>query len=186
MEATETEFERGFEQFPLLPETVEKEATTMWTEYKLFIDRGNVIQLAVGLVIGTAFGSIVSSFVSDVLSPMLGLVTSSRLSESFAVLRKGPNYPYTTREAARQDGAVTLNYGVFIQTYLNFLAISASLFLVMKILRASRAQKLDTERIKECTFCFSDVPGKARKCPKCTADLECVGRAKPVPFDNIG
>jgi large conductance mechanosensitive channel len=166
------DFDATFEQFPLLPEKVEKEATTMWTEYKLFIDRGNVIQLAVGLVIGTAFASIVTSFVSDVLSPVLGMVTSSRLSESFAVVHKGPNYPYLTRESARTDGAVTLNYGAFIQTYLNFLAISASLFLVMKILSASRAQKIDSERIKECPFCLSDIPGKAMKCPKCTADIK--------------
>lgn len=163
--------ERGLEQFPLLSEKVEEEALDMWSQYKMFIDRGNVVDLAVGLVIGTAFGAIVSSLVSDVLSPILGVLTSSRLSETFAVVRRGPQYPYTTRELARTDGAVTLNYGAFIQTALNFLAISASLFIVMKVLRASRTQKMDSERLKECPFCLSDVPGKASKCPHCTASL---------------
>lgn len=166
-----TSREQGFERFPLLNDQVEEEVVSMWTEYKLFIDRGNVINLAVGLVIGTAFGAVVSSFVTDVISPIVGIVTSSRLSETFAVVHKGPGYPYNTREAARTDGAVTLNYGQFIQTYLNFLAISASLFVVMRVLRASRDQKLTTEKIKECPFCLSDIPGKATKCPNCTANF---------------
>ena len=111
--------ERGFEQFPLIADRVEEEAVSVWAEYKMFIDRGHVINLAVGLLMGTAFGAIVSSFVSDVLSPILGILTSSRLSETFAVVRRGPHYHlgYNTREAARSDGAVTLNHGQFIQTY---------------------------------------------------------------------
>ncbi len=163
--------DRGFDQFPLLSEKVEEEALGVWSEYKMFIDRGSVIHLAVGLVIGTAFSAIVTSLVSDVLSPIFGIFTSSRLSETFAVVHRGPKYPYNTREAARTDGAVTLNYGAFIQTGINFLAISASLFVVMKLLNASRAQKIGAERLKECPYCLSDVPGKATKCANCTASL---------------
>jgi large conductance mechanosensitive channel len=161
----------GLEQFPLLPEKLHDKGPDLWTQYKHFVDRGNVVNLAVGLVIGTAFAAVVSSFVSDILSPVLGLITTSRLSETFVVLRHGTQAPYKTRESARADGALTWNYGQFIQTYLNFIVITASLFLVMKLIDASRAQKLHSEKIKECPFCFNDIPFRASKCPKCTGDI---------------
>lgn len=141
-------------------------------DFKNFVDKGNVVDLAIGIVIGNAFSEVVTSFVGDIFTPVIGLMVSSKLTEKFAVIKKGPHYPYNTRDEAREDGAVTWNYGNFTQILINFWIISFSLFVIVRILQTrKKKQKIQTDVLKECDYCFSDIDGRARKCPSCTADL---------------
>jgi large conductance mechanosensitive channel len=144
---------------------------TLFHDFKKFINRASILDLAIGLVIGNAFSAVVSSFVSDVFTPIFGLFVTSKLSETFYVIRKGPHFPYKTRDEARLDGAVTLNYGNFFQLIINFFLMSVSLFFVIRMFQQMRKKKIDTKVVKECLFCYSDIDGRARKCPSCTADL---------------
>lgn len=163
------------EQVPLLRKTKNR-LGDLFFDFKNFIDKGSVIDLAVGLVIGNAFSEVVTSMVSDLLTPIFGLVINSKLSETFLVIRKGPHYPYNTREEAKTDKAITWNYGNFIQLTMNFVMISASLFLVIKMYhemkRKNKDKKIENQIMKECPFCFTGIDGRAIKCPSCTGDLE--------------
>ena len=160
------------ESTPFLERT-ELTAKTMWTDFKNFINQGNVVDLAVGIVVGGAFGAVVTSFVSDLFIPVVSLIVSSELSETFVVLKKGPNFPYTTRAEAVQDGAVTWNYGNFVQLFINFLLMSVALFIVIKMFstlkRKNKASAAPTT--KDCPMCYKDIDIRAAKCPFCTADL---------------
>lgn len=161
------------ENTPLLPVAVNK-AKSVWNDFKSFVDKGNVLDLAVGVVIGAAFSDIVTSFVQDLLTPVLGLVVTSELSESFLVIKKGPNFPYNTRIDAKEDGAVTWNYGNFLQLSFNFLLVSVSLYFVVKIVQKSRKKRIDNGEdlsIKECPFCYSAIDGRATKCKNCTSSF---------------
>lgn len=155
----------------------------IWKDFKSFVDKGSVFDLAIGLVIGTAFSEIVNSFVADIFSPLIGMVVSSKLTEVFVVLKKGDHSPYKTREEAKNDGAVTWNYGNFIQLWINFFIISLCLFSFMKFI--SRIRKLQVEKSqqeesdnydnvseKECQFCFQSVDKRALKCSFCTSNLK--------------
>lgn len=143
----------------------------VFKDFRNFINKGSIIELAIGIVIGEAFASVVNSFVVDVFSPILGLITSSKLSEAFLVLRKGPHFPYNTREEAQSDGAVTWNYGNFIQLLLNFLCIAVCLFMVMKMSQSVRRKRISSNNTKECPKCFSEIDGRATKCAHCSTDL---------------
>ena len=144
---------------------------SVFTDFKNFINKGSVLDLAVGIVIGEAFSSVVNSFVSDIFSPILGLIVSSKLSEAFVVIKKGEHYPYKTREEARKDGAVTWNYGNFLQLMINFLCIAVALYLVMKMSKSVQKKRISTKSTKECPRCFSEIDGRATKCANCTADV---------------
>lgn len=162
------------EQSPLLPHVRRstRKIKEIWSDFKAFVDKGNVVDLAVGIVIGSAFSEVVTSFVADIFSPFLGLVVSSKLSETFMVIRDGEHGPpYKTRDEARQDGAITWNYGNFVQLMINFFLISMALFMVVRILQAFHRKQLQTEVVRECQFCFAHIDGRARKCSSCTADL---------------
>lgn len=102
-------------------------------EFKLFIQRGSFFELAVALVVGEAFTSIVKSFVNDIFAPVLSLLLTNQLSEVFIVMKSGPNAPYVTRDEATADGAVTWNYGNFIQMCINFFVMSLALFVFFKM-----------------------------------------------------
>ena len=150
----------------------------MVQEFKAFIMRGNVVDMAVGIVIGVAFGAIVSSAVKDVLMPPIGLALGSLdFSNLMLVLKEGSVAgPYTSLAAAQAAGAVTINYGQFINTIINFLIIAAVVFFFIvrpigRIRAREAAAQPATPTTKECSFCFSSIPLKATRCPNCTSQL---------------
>jgi large conductance mechanosensitive channel len=149
----------------------------MFKEFKEFVMRGNVVDMAVGIVIGAAFGTIVNSFVSDIIMPPIGLILGNvDFSSLFVVLREGKVAgPYESLSAAKTAGAVTLNYGVFINTIISFLIIAFAVFLLIrKINRLKRKEEapLPAPATKECPYCISAIPLKATRCPNCTSELK--------------
>ncbi len=149
----------------------------MWKDFRDFIMRGNVLDMAVGIVIGTAFGAIVKSFVSDVLMPPIGLLLGGvDFANRFVVLKPGdPPPPYGSLDAAQAAGAVTLNYGVFLNTVVYFLIIAFAIFLLLRAVQ--RYQQPTAEEApaapatKECPYCLSTIPAGATRCPYCTSEL---------------
>lgn len=144
----------------------------MLQEFKKFIMRGNVVDMAVGIVVGAAFGTIVKSFVEDILMPPIGLLLGKvDFTNLYVVLRQGTTAkPYASLAAAKQAGAVTFNYGVFITTLINFLIIGFALFLVVKGVNALRAKEEAppaAPATKECPECLSVIPIKATRCAHC-------------------
>lgn len=149
----------------------------MFKEFKEFALRGNVVDMAVGIIIGAAFGAIVSSLVADVIMPPIGLLLGNvDFSSLFVVLKAGTTPgPYETLAAAKQAGAVTLNIGVFINTISSFLIIAFAVFLVIrqinKLRRKAEAPPAEPTT-KQCPFCLLAVPLKAIRCPYCTSQLK--------------
>jgi len=149
----------------------------MLKDFKEFVMRGNVVDMAVGIVIGAAFGAIVTSFVADVIMPPIGLLLGNvDISGLFAVLKEGkvPG-PYETLAAAKAAGAVTLNYGVFFNTIMSFLIVAFSVFLVIRnVNRLKRKEEAPAPApaTKECPFCLSAIPVKAVRCAYCTSELK--------------
>jgi large conductance mechanosensitive channel len=144
----------------------------MYKEFREFVMRGNVVDLAVGVVIGAAFGKIVTSFVEDILMPPIGLVLGGVDFSNLFINLSSNSYPSIA--AAKAAGAATLNYGVFCNTILNFLIIAFAIFLLIKqINRMQRpAPAAPVPTIKECPHCLSAVPLKATKCAHCTSELK--------------
>lgn len=139
----------------------------MWKEFRTFIMRGNVLDLAVGIIVGAAFGKIVSSFVSDILTPAISLGTGRVDFSNLFLPLDGHSYP--TLEAAKAAGAATLNYGLFLNSVLDFLIIA---FAVFVLVRAANKLKKKEEAVpapdkKDCPECLSSIPAKARKCAHC-------------------
>jgi large conductance mechanosensitive channel len=151
----------------------------MLKDFKAFIMKGNVVDMAIGIIIGIAFGAIVSSIVKDVIMPPVGLALGNvDFQNLFAVLKQGTTAgPYASLAAAQAAGAVTINYGVFINTIINFLIIAAVLFfLVVRPIAQSNARKAASVPVaapatKECPFCYTNIPIKATRCPNCTSAL---------------
>ena len=149
----------------------------MFKEFKEFAMRGNVLDMAVGIVIGASFGAIITSFVADVIMPPIGLLLGNiDFSSLFIILKEGkvPG-PYESLAAAKAAGAVTLNYGVFINTIISFLIVAFAVFLVIKNMnKLKREQEAPpaAPATKECPFCLSAIPMKAVKCAHCTAELK--------------
>lgn len=144
----------------------------MFQEFKKFIMRGNVVDMAVGIVVGAAFGNIVKSLVDDILMPPIGLLLGKvDFSNLYVVLREGTSpKPYASLSAAKAVGAVTFNYGVFITTLINFVIIGCALFLVVKGINALRAKEEappPAPTTKECPECLSVIPIKATRCAHC-------------------
>ena len=147
-------------------------------DFKAFIMRGNVVDMAVGIVIGVAFGAIVNSAVRDVIMPPIGLLLGEiDFSNLLIVLKEGtaPG-PYPSLAAAQSAGAVTVNYGTFINTVINFLIIAAVVFflIVRPIARLQARQKVEEAHApatKACPFCLTNVPVGATRCPACTSQL---------------
>ncbi len=148
----------------------------MFKEFKEFALRGNVVDMAVGIIIGAAFGTIVGSLVADVLMPPIGLLLGNvDFSNLFVVLKEGSAAgPYASLAAAKAAGAVTLNYGVFINAIINFLIVALAIFFLIRGLnRLKRKQEAPAEvTTKECPQCLSTIPLKAKRCAHCTAQLE--------------
>ena len=149
----------------------------MFKEFKTFIMRGNVMDMAIGIVIGTAFGLIVNSLVNDIIMPPIGLALGSvDFSNLFALLREGTTPgPYASLADAQSAGAVTINYGVFINTIISFLIIGFSLFLIVRMINAAYKKEAEPApapvTTKECPHCYSVIPMKATRCPYCTSQL---------------
>lgn len=149
----------------------------MIKEFREFAMRGSVLDMAVGIVIGAAFGAIVSSLVTDVLMPPLGLLLGKvDFSNLYFVLLSGQTAgPYASLAAAQQAGAVTLNYGLFINKVISFLIVAFALFLVirsMNRLKKKSEAPPAAPTTKDCPFCSTAIPIKAVRCPHCTSQLE--------------
>ena len=148
----------------------------MLKEFKEFAMRGNVMDMAIGIIIGSAFGSIVSSIVNDIIMPPVGILLSGvDFSNMFVVLKEGASpKPYSSISAAQEVGAVTLNYGIFINQIISFLIIAFVVFFLVKSMNRFN-QKEDDSTVepdtKECAFCYTQIPIKASRCPHCTSQL---------------
>ena len=155
--------------------TKEKVNTAMLKEFKEFAMRGNVVDMAVGIIIGAAFGTIVKSLVDDVLMPPIGLLLGNvDFSNLFLVIKEGTAAgPYASLAAAKAAGAVSINIGIFINTIISFLIVAFSVFLVIKnINRMKKEAPPPDPTTKECSFCLSVIPIKATRCPQCTSELK--------------
>lgn len=147
----------------------------MLKEFREFIMRGNVLDLAVGVIIGAAFGGIVTSLVNDVIMPPIGLALGQvDFKDLYLLLNEGsPAGPYASLAAAQAAGAVTLNYGAFINTVINFLIIGFAIFLVIRAANRLYQKPAPPPAApgRECPFCFSAIASKATRCPHCTSQL---------------
>lgn len=155
-------------------------------EFKQFILKGNMLDLAVGVVIGGAFGGIVNSLVNDIIMPPIGLLLGNvNFSDLFVQLNPGKvSLPDgTTLAAAKELGAVTWNYGQFLSTIINFVIIALAIFLVVRMVNKIRthAEELAKKKAeetpaepteKECPYCFTKISIKASRCPNCTSKLD--------------
>ncbi len=149
----------------------------MLKEFKEFAMRGNVMDMAIGIIIGAAFGPIVGSLVGDVIMPPIGLLMGNvDFSNLFFVLKEGAQAgPYASVAAAKAAGAVTINYGLFINTIINFVIVAFAVFMMVKAMnRMKREQPAPAAAptTKDCPFCLSAIPLKATKCAHCTADIK--------------
>jgi large conductance mechanosensitive channel len=149
----------------------------MLKDFKEFAMRGNVVDMAVGIVIGAAFGGIVKSFVDDVLMPPIGLLLGNvDFSNLFITLKEGAKAagPYASLAAAKTAGAVTLNLGIFINTIISFVIIAFAVFMVIKGINRMKKEEVAPPAeptTKECPFCLSTIALKATRCPHCTSEL---------------
>ena len=155
-------------------------------EFKNFAMRGNVVDLAVGFTVGAAFSTVARSLVDDIIMPPVGLLIGQDFADSFVVLQAGnPDIaaqPYETLAQAQEAGAVTWNYGLFINTIITFLIVALAMFLIIRFINRLDAQmteefgekpKEPTEPAnKKCPYCLQTIPYRARRCPQCTSHLE--------------
>jgi len=149
----------------------------MLKEFKEFAMRGNVVDMAVGIIIGAAFGTIVKSLVADVLMPPIGLLFGGvDFSNLYGVLQVGdPAGPYASLVDAQAAGAVTVNYGVFINTIISFLIVAFAVFLVIRGINRMQREQEEAPAdptTKECPHCLTEIAIKATRCPNCTSQLE--------------
>lgn len=146
-------------------------------EFKKFALRGNVVDMAVGVILGAAFGAIITSLVNDVLMPPVGMLFGKiDFANLYWVLQNGtPAGPYLSLTAAQEAGAVTLNYGVFINSVITFLIVALAMYLLIRSinqLKRAKPEAAPPEPItKECAYCFSEISIKAVRCPNCTSEL---------------
>jgi len=147
----------------------------MLKDFKAFIMRGSVVDLAVGVIIGAAFGSIIKSLVDDILMPPIGLATGGGdFANKFLVLKDGAKAaaPYASLADAKAAGAVTLNYGVFVNQMVTFLIVAACIFLVVRMVaRLQGPPPAAAPSTKTCAFCATEIPVAAKRCPHCTSAL---------------
>jgi large conductance mechanosensitive channel len=140
-------------------------------EFREFALRGNMLDMAIGIIIGAAFGRVISSFVSDIMMPPIGLLSGrhSDLSNKFINLS---GHAYTTLAEAKAAGAATINYGLFLNASFDFLIVALAVFLLIRQVNRLRGQVASAvPATKECPFCVSSVPVKATRCPNCTSQL---------------
>jgi large conductance mechanosensitive channel len=149
----------------------------MFKEFREFALKGNVVDMAVGIIIGAAFGTIVTSLVADIIMPPIGLILGKvDFSSLFIVLKEGKvTGPYDSIAAAKAAGAVTVNYGAFINTIVSFLIVAFAVFLLIRNINRLQRQKEappPAPASKECPYCLSVIPIKATRCAHCTSDIK--------------
>ncbi|MBN1428063.1 MAG: large-conductance mechanosensitive channel protein MscL [Anaerolineae bacterium] len=150
----------------------------MIKEFRDFIMRGNVIDMAVGIIIGASFGSIINSLVNDIIMPPIGLLMGKvDFSNRYILLQEGSSTaaPYASLADAQSAGAVTLNYGLFINTIISFLIVGLAVFLLIKAVNRLHTQKPAepaAPTTRECPFCFTDISINATRCPNCTSEIK--------------
>ena len=150
----------------------------MLKEFKEFAMKGNMLDMAIGIIIGAAFGAIIKSLVADVLMPPIGILLGGvDFSEMFMVMKEGSTPPpYETLAAAKEAGAVVMSWGVFINTIINFLIVAFAIFLLVK--QVNKAKKKEAEAppaeptTKECAECCSEIPIKAKRCAHCASEVK--------------
>jgi len=149
----------------------------MLKEFREFAVKGNVIDMAVGIVIGSAFGTIIKSLVDDLIMPPIGLLLGGvDFSNLFVVLKQGTTpKPYISLAAAQEVGAVTLNIGLFVNTVISFLIVAFAIFLLLRSINKLKREQPEAppaeSTTKECPFCYTDISIKATRCPNCTSNL---------------
>jgi large conductance mechanosensitive channel len=147
----------------------------MMKEFKEFAMRGNVVDMAVGIIMGAAFGTIVTSLVADVIMPPIGMLLGNiDFSNLFLVLKEGkvPG-PYPSLAVAKAAGAASINYGFFINTVISFVIVAFAVFLLVRAInKLKREEVAPAATMKECPYCVSSIPIKATKCPHCTSELK--------------
>jgi large conductance mechanosensitive channel len=156
-----------------------KEGTRMLQDFKAFITRGNVIDMAVGIIVGIAFGLVVNSFVKDIIMPPIGLALGNvDFGNLFVILKEGltPG-PYASLAEAQAAGAVTINYGTFVNTVVNLVIIAAVVFFlivrpVARLQARKKAEEPAAPTTKECPYCATSIPINASRCPNCTSELK--------------
>ncbi len=142
----------------------------MLKEFKAFVMRGNVVDMAVGIIIGAAFGRIITSLVTDILMPPLGLALGKVDFSTLFLNISGT--PYPTLAAAKAAGAATINYGLFINSVIDFLIVAFVIFLlIQQVNRWNKPAPAPEATTKDCPYCFSAIPIKATRCPDCTSEL---------------
>jgi large conductance mechanosensitive channel len=145
----------------------------MLKEFKEFVMRGNVVDMAVGIVIGAAFGVIITSLVSDIIMPPIGLLLGDDFSNLFAVIKEGdPVGPYATLALAKEAGAVTINWGVFVLAIISFIIIAIAVFLLIRSINKMRREAEEAPPdTKDCPHCLSKIAIEAKRCAYCTSEL---------------
>ena len=152
----------------------------MLKEFKEFAMRGNVVDMAVGIIIGAAFGTIVTSLVADVIMPPIGLLLGNiDFANLFVVLKEGAKGagPYASLEAAKAAGAVSINYGFFINTVISFVVVAFAVFLLIRGINQMKRQEAAPSAVpttKDCPYCLSTIPIKATRCGHCTSELKTI------------
>ena len=146
----------------------------MLKEFKAFAMRGNVLDMAVGIIIGGAFGKIVTSLVNDILMPPIGLILGKVDFSNLYLNLSGTSY--ASLADAKAAGAATINYGLFLNTVLDFVIVAFALFLIIRQVNrlAAKPAPAAAPTTKECPFCYSTIPIKATRCPHCTSELKVV------------
>lgn len=147
----------------------------MLKEFKAFAMRGNVLDLAVGIIIGGAFGTIVKSLVDDVIMPPIGLALGNvDFSNLFVLLKQGAKAPapYSTVAEAQAAGAVTVNYGLFVNSIITFLIIAFAVFLIVRAANRMQPREAASPSTKDCPYCRMAIPVGATRCPQCTSELK--------------
>jgi large conductance mechanosensitive channel len=149
----------------------------MLKEFKEFAMKGNVLDMAIGIVIGAAFGTIIGSLVADVIMPPIGLLLGNvDFSNLFLVLKEGKVAgPYASLAAAKAAGAVSMNIGVFINTIINFILLAFAIFLLVRSVNRMKRKEQAPPPVpttKDCPHCFTGIPIKATRCPHCTSELK--------------
>jgi large conductance mechanosensitive channel len=153
----------------------------MFKEFREFAMRGNVVDMAVGIIIGAAFGTIVTSLVNDVIMPPIGLLLGNvDFSNLFIVLRDGKTPgPYMTLANAKAASAVTLNYGLFFNAIISFIIVAWAIFMLIKNMNRLKKKEEAAPAVptkKDCPYCLSSIPIKATRCPACTSELKAAGK----------
>ncbi len=145
----------------------------MIKDFKEFIMRGSMIDLAVGFVIGVAFAAVVNSLVKDIIMPPIGLLLGGvDFNNLYVVLKEGVTAaPYASLDAAQKAGAVTINYGLFISSIITFIIVGFVLFLIVRVVSRLRREKAVDPDTQDCPYCFSAIPVRATRCPACTSEV---------------